>query len=115
MEKFNVKSFSWKFAGIVFAAIVTFDIVSEFLVLAGPDHESWREWSVAVLFWIVNFPALPFIHYVRDSSGGTTIVAAVLAVCSFNAILWSVAAGYFFAHKLTPNKALQATAAAPGS
>lgn len=114
MKRFNVKSFSWKFAGFVFAAIISFDVVSEFLLLAGPDHESWWEWFIAVPFWVINFPGLPFIHYLRDSSDGTTIVTVVFAVISFSATLWAVAAGYLFGHK-SPPKSLQTTAAVPVS
>lgn len=99
MKKICTKRFSWKNACIVFLGIVIFDFLSGFLVSVGPDQESWGEWLFGVPFWIVNFPGLPFLHYMRDSTDGIFELMVLLTVLPFSALIWSVTAGYFFGHK----------------
>ena len=98
MKKFSIKRFSWQDACIVFFSFPICDVMLWFLAV-GADQEGWWEWLFGVPFWIINFPGFPFIYCLRDSADGKDILIALLASLSFSALIWSVAAGYFFGHK----------------
>ena len=111
-RKFSIRRFSWKLAGRTFAGVVAFDLVLEVLtqLFTDPDKMTWLEWLFAVPFWTINFPGLPFIHFARDSANGATILISVLAVFLLGAAFWSVVIGYYFGHRLPPNKSPEPTA-----
>ncbi len=88
--------FCWKGAVIAFFAVAAFDAAALFLSVLDINKGGRWEWTIAIPFWIVNFPGLPLLPFLSKTSEGAVILGIAAFAVLVSAIFWSAAAGYFF-------------------